>query len=210
MSPAEIKVDSKTLDPIVIVLPGLLPPTAGLFCTVTDIVGEPLAGVNVAVDTVISGSTDSQGICSLYGIEFGSYIVNFSKYGYETLERPVELTEKKTYRLDITLIPEVPIGKAILAIDTIPVKGEIYLDGISQGIAPVTLTLDPGTYIIGFGNIEGYITPEDITVTLIEGQSIIKTAEYKTVGPPEVFGLPWWAIGAGAIGIGIIIVTRKP
>ncbi len=123
------------------------------------------------------------------------------------------LVDQKTFEIaivgeDVPPIP--PPGMAILVVDTTPVKGEVYLDGVSQGIAPTTLVLDPGNYTISFGDIEGYITPEDVTVPLVEGQSLIVTSEYKTEGPPEVLGIPWWLVGAGVGAVAVVyLATRK-
>lgn len=124
------------------------------------------------------------------------------------------LVDQKTF--DVAIVgeevpPIPPPGMATLVVDTTPVKGEVYLDGVSQGIAPVTLVLDPRIYTVSFGDIEGYITPKDVSVPLVEGQSLIVTSEYKTEGPPEVLGVPWWLVGAGVAGVGIVyLATRKP
>jgi len=97
-------------------------------------------------------------------------------------------------------IPPVPPGKATLAIDTTPVKGRIYLDVVDQGIAPITLELDPGTYVISFGDVEDHTTPEDVTVTLTEGDILTVTGEYTPAG----LAIPIWAVWAmGAAGVGI-------
>jgi len=73
------------------------------------------------------------------------------------------------------------LGKAKLTIDTEPIKGGIYLNGDYQGVAPITLELDPGTYAVGFGDVEGWITPPDYYSTLVEGDTVTVVGTYQTV-----------------------------
>ena len=79
--------------------------------------------------------------------------------------------------------PEPPPGKALLMVDTTPIKGSIFVNGVYQGIAPLTLELDPGTYIVSFGGITGYITPPPQTITLIEGGTAEMSATYSQMTP---------------------------
>jgi len=74
-----------------------------------------------------------------------------------------------------------PPGKATLTIDTEPIKGGVYLGGVYQGIAPITLELDPGTYIAGFADIEGYITPPTYSAVLTEGDAVTVVGTYQPV-----------------------------
>jgi len=74
-----------------------------------------------------------------------------------------------------------PPGKATLTIDTEPIKGGVYLDGVYQGIAPITLELDPGTYVAGFGDIEGWITPPQYSAVLTEGDAVTVVGTYQPV-----------------------------
>jgi len=100
-----------------------------------------------------------------------------------------------------------PPGKAILSVDTTPVKGRVYIDGSFVATAPWADVLDPGTYVVSFGEMEGYITPEPVEVTLDEGDIVDVTGEYKT---EEGMGISWGWVAAIAGGLAAIVLsTRK-
>jgi hypothetical protein len=82
--------------------------------------------------------------------------------------------------------PPPPPGKAILSIDTTPVKGNVFINGVLVGTAPIRVELDPGTYTVSFGPVSGYITPADILITLAEGQTVERTVVYEEEGVPPV------------------------
>jgi len=73
--------------------------------------------------------------------------------------------------------------QATLTIDTIPIKGEIFVNGISWGIAPQTKEVDAGTYIINFADIADYSTPITIIINLSEGEIKQIIGEYKISKP---------------------------
>ena len=118
------------------------------------------------------------------------------------------LLDRVTYDVAIVegIVP--PPGKATLIVDTTPVKGEVFINDISQGIAPVTLEVDPGSYTLSFGDVEGYHSPEDTTITLAEDDIITVTGEYTPIAAPV--SIPWSIIGAGAVIIaGILYIAAK-
>jgi len=80
--------------------------------------------------------------------------------------------------------PEEP-EQAMLTVDTTPVKGEVFVDGISWGIAPQTRELDAGTYTISFGDVPGYTKPSDRTVALAAGETRTVTGTYVAIPPKE-------------------------
>lgn len=75
--------------------------------------------------------------------------------------------------------PPPPVGKGTLSINTAPIKGGIWLNGVYQGIAPITLELDPGTYTIAFGDVQGYITPPPYYAVLHAGDIVAVTGTYE-------------------------------
>jgi hypothetical protein len=77
-----------------------------------------------------------------------------------------------------------PTAKATLSVDTTPVKGGIYLNGVYQGIAPMTFELNPGTYEVGFGDVQGWITPQVYYSVLHAGGITAVTGTYEPVAPP--------------------------
>lgn len=51
------------------------------------------------------------------------------------------------------------------------VDGEIFIDGESTGFGSYSNTMSTGTYVIAFGDLPGYIQPNDQTVTVEAGQT---------------------------------------
>jgi hypothetical protein len=63
----------------------------------------------------------------------------------------------------VTITPEI----ARVNVSTTPVNGEVYVDGVYQGRAPITLEFDStGVFHITFGDVSGYTTAEDVQVTV--------------------------------------------
>ncbi len=81
-----------------------------------------------------------------------------------------------------TLVPPPP-GKAILTVDTIPIKASVYVDGSLWGTAPQTRELDPGIYTVSFGDVLGYLTPASESVTLAENETRTIAGVYTEISP---------------------------
>lgn len=63
------------------------PPVANLYGIVTDAdTGYPLGGVKVTIDGLVA-YTNASGAYAFEGLDPGSYMIEFSKDGYETLVR---------------------------------------------------------------------------------------------------------------------------
>ena len=79
-------------------------------------------------------------------------------------------------------------GEGLLKVDTSPVKGEIFLDGVSQGIAPISVSLLPGNYVVEFGAVVGYVLPtnDGATVQVEEDKTVTITGTYTEEVVPEV------------------------
>jgi len=96
---------------------------------------------------------------------------------------------------------------ATLTIDTTPVKGEVFVDDMSWGIAPQTREIKAGInikHIISFGKVEGYPTPKPIEITLLDGEVreiIGKYAEEKK--------FPWILLGIPLLIIPFIKKKKK-
>lgn len=82
-------------------------------------------------------------------------------------------------------------GATVLAVATTPVNGEVFVNGVSWGTAPVTKTVDPGSYEITFGTVSGYTTPASKTVTLASGQTKTVTGTYTSITPTIKVGTPF-------------------
>ncbi|GEM_PF-4173900 len=89
------------------------------------------------------------------------------------------LTVKDSSGLSITnttLVSIIPAStnqtKFTIIIDTTPVKGNIIINGTSQGIAPITLLLNQGSHSISYSAIAGYTSPANETITLTQNQTL--------------------------------------
>ena len=69
-----------------------------------------------------------------------------------------------------------------LSITTIPVNGDIYVDGIYKGIGTWSGYVVPGSHNVTFGSVSGYTSPSSQTVTVIAGQPVNVTGTYTEIG----------------------------
>lgn len=96
-----------------------------------------------------------------------------------------------------------------LTVDTTPVKGEVYIEAESQGIAPIHVELEEGTYNIAYSVIEGWETPAPDTATIVGGKSTGLIGYYK---PPAAVWwhelIKWAAIGLTATAAAAILIPR--
>jgi hypothetical protein len=122
------------------------------------------------------------------------------------------VTKDKTIDVFIPYNPEgvVPPTEGWLNIDTDPVKGLVYLDGIEMGVAPQAHYVSIGEHFVAFGEVEGYFTPEAQTVTVLGDPYSTPCIGYYT--KPE--GV-WWEkylmyvlLGTGIIAGSAILVPR--
>jgi len=56
--------------------------------------------------------------------------------------------------------------------------GEIYLNGTKVGEGEICLTLETGSYIVSFGDVRGFVTPQEKTVIVRNASSETITAIY--------------------------------
>ena len=65
-----------------------------------------------------------------------------------------------------------------LSIDTTPIKGEVFVDGVSWGVAPQSQDIVVGNYTVTFGDVAGYITPNPVSVIVVAGMTTDITVTY--------------------------------
>jgi hypothetical protein len=121
---------------------------------------------------------------------------------------PVTATIVKDKTIDITIwyrpvdIPEPSTG--YLYVYTSPVIGTVYVKGEEVGPAPQALKLAIGDYKVGFGPVDGYITPETQTVTIVAGdETTAKAITGYYLLPGEEEGWEKY-LKYGLIGVGVI------
>jgi len=103
--------------------------------------------------------------------------------------------------------------KGTLAVDTTPVKGEVFIKGVSYGLAPVLpVKLDIGLYPIIFGGIDKYTTPASVQAEVSEGMITQVTAEYVLITTPAMTTVQKILMGLGVIislVLGVIVFRPK-
>jgi hypothetical protein len=78
------------------------------------------------------------------------------------------------------------VGEAManLTVNTTPVSGQIYIDGVLAGTAPITLQIPAGIHTITFEDVSGYIPPAAQTITLPANGNQTVTGTYVVIPPP--------------------------
>jgi len=82
------------------------------------------------------------------------------------------------------------VPKGTLSIDTAPVKGEVFVNGVSWGFAPQSKEVEVGTYTVSFGAVAGYTTPPPMTETIWPGVTNSPTGTYILIPPETVVTEP--------------------
>ena len=88
-------------------------------------------------------------------------------------------------------------------VDTSPVKGEVWIGGVSYGEAPISpVELAIGVWDVAYGPVEGYEAPPPDTATIAGGMPTGLVAFYRRLVEGEVWYekyLKYALIGGGVI-----------
>lgn len=98
-----------------------------------------------------------------------------------------------------------------LSIDTSPIKGEVFVDNVSWGLAPASRQVAIGPHSVRFGYVSGYTMPVARSVTVEADKESVVDGVY-TIGG-DWFKLEPWMIVGGAMAAAVAIVLmsgRKP
>ncbi|MCP4712265.1 MAG: PEGA domain-containing protein, partial [Planctomycetes bacterium] len=115
-------------------------------------------------------------------IETGTHTVSFGAVANYLTPAPQTITVLRDQTLTVTAT--YPPATGTLSITTSPVTGEIFVDDVSWGSAPQTREITLGSHAIGFGYVEGYITPDDQTVTVTQSQATTAEGVYELLALP--------------------------
>lgn len=159
----------------------------------------------------LSPGQEADFACTVTPPNFLNIMPNHDIYGraYVWLV-PTGETESRDVTILLYSPPPPPSGKGTLLVDTTPVKGEVYVDGVSWGTAPQSRSLDPGGCTVTFGEVAGYAKPQAQTATVVEGQITTVTGAYTLIAakkPSKVLG-GIILFGATVMAIGFLL-TRK-
>jgi subtilisin len=111
-------------------------------------------------------------------------------YEGETQEKLAQVLSRKTTIVEFYFVsPPPPPPQGTLQITTTPVRGDVFINAVSQGPAPIIKTVDVGSYTISFGDVSGYTTPAPQLATIDEGQTTFIEGVYKFIPPPQTGSL---------------------
>ncbi|MBU0846438.1 hypothetical protein KKH23_04560 [Patescibacteria group bacterium] len=115
----------------------------------------------------------------------GDYTVSFGAVAGYTTPVTVEATVSADETGEVIGV-SVPIAgdTGTLSVDTNPVKGYVFVDGASWGVAPQAQVLAVGSYTVSYGAFGGYTTPSLVLATVTKDAVTTKTGIYvlKTTG----------------------------
>ncbi|GAH19854.1 unnamed protein product, partial [marine sediment metagenome] len=80
----------------------------------------------------------------------------------------------------------IPADTGTLSISTTPVNGEVFVAGVSWGIAPQSQVVDIGTYTVTFGDMTGYTTPSAVLATVTKDTVTTATGTYVLIPAPQL------------------------
>lgn len=70
------------------------------------------------------------------------------------------------------------MAKGYLHVITTPVKADIFVNNEYRGTGDINIELEQGPYTVSFGNVAGYTTPAQLSVTVNPGFIAVVTVEY--------------------------------
>jgi len=116
------------------------------------------------------------------GLSPKSYTVSFgSVSGYNTPPaQTVQVNAGQTTTVTGTYTAITP-QYGTLSVDTTPVKGEVFVNGLSWGIAPQSRRVQVGSYTVSFGAVTGYATPSTQTVSVNKDQTTTVVGMYTEI-----------------------------
>lgn len=169
--------------------------------------GLGIRDVKIYVDEDYEGTTGVSGSIKVENLLEGDH--KFAGDILEGYHDPDQVTatiiKGKQIIVDLVYYPadEPKPTTGFLVVNTDPVKGEVFVDAVSYGIAPVgPVELERGNHYVAFGAVDGYITPAQQTAYIQGGETLPIIGEYI---PPDEDDrwyekyLKYALIGGGAI-----------
>ncbi|HVP95857.1 PEGA domain-containing protein [Methanoregula sp.] len=157
---------------------------------------------------VVNGNYQGRSPISIPGLAPGTYLVNVSRFNYETLSTSATVEEGATTEMTATLRPKT----GSLAINTSPEGANITLDGTAAGISPVTLNgIAAGNHTVN-ATLAGYV-PFETEVTVIADQPVTTTIVLSRPASliPEIpTPLPVPVTLGACIAAGLLFVLIRP
>jgi hypothetical protein len=182
---------SDTIAPTVSVSHTPTSPTTSQTVTFTvtsndNVGGSGIASVRLYVDSTLVQTWTSGGDLTYQG---GSYSAGTHQYYADTTDKSGNSARDPTSGTKSFTVSSTS-QNGTLSVDTAPVKGEVFVDGTSWGVAPQSRQVSAATYTVTFGQVSGYITPSLRIVTVPAGQTMTVTGIYTLPGSLAVSVLP--------------------
>jgi len=125
------------------------------------------------------------------------------------------IMDTKTITIKRITVP----NQGTLSVITTPVNGEVLVNSVSKGNAPITISLAPESYVVSFGEVSKYISPSPVTVNIASGLTTTVTGTYiynpaPPPTPPLILDLllayaPYIALAsAGVLALALIVRSK--
>jgi len=169
-----------------------------------------ISGVKIYCDGDLIGTTDGYAVSTRQLV--GEHIFSAAPIAGYLDPYPVTALIELNKNVNVTIefwpddIP--PPTTGWIDVHTTPVGAQVYINTELVGLSPISVEVDaPGDYTVGFGDLEGYITPPARSVSVSPGARVPVTVEYTTPEGWEKY--IWYALtAAGAITAAAIIIPR--
>ena len=115
----------------------------------------------------------------------GRYVIAVRRAGFRAEPDSQTVVIERDYQMEIVYFNLEPIFKEVnpsLMVKTMPVAAEIFLDGELMAEGEITLDLNLGRYILSFGSVKNFHTPNDLVVELTQRNPVQSaTIEYRRI-----------------------------
>jgi len=165
---------------------------------VRDLDGVPIQGATVyyewwrGEDKLVGSSSlsDSSGYVNVpyYPANYGDELHVWAEYsGTDSPLWTSTYTNQMGWTINLTIPIEQqpPPQKGTIIVDTIPVKGIVYVNGQPWGTAPQSKDVDPATYTVSFGDVAGYTAPSSVSQYVSAGETWTVTGTYTQITPTK-------------------------
>ena len=172
------------------------PPFFVVFCVLVLVCGFAIcSGLSVAVEetgsiSVYTSPVDGAIYIDTYPVGSGQYIgeygigshtISFGKVkGFKTPES--EIINLEANEIEYINVTYIKIPEGILIVNTTPVSGDIYVNGDNVGNGYFEGIYEENTVLeISFGDVEGYVTPNEVEVILIADVQTSREGKYEEI-----------------------------
>jgi len=140
----------------------------------------------------------------------GTYIVSFTEIQGWLKPDDITVTIQAGELVEVIGNYEIIVELGVLVVDTTPIAGNIFVNGRIVGVGSASVDLVPGEYIVSFGDINGYRTPDNINVIVEANRTVNKVGYYTEITEPQPEDSNFWKyITIGTIGLIGIVLARK-